>query len=347
MVQQQIYFEDTLKCNPLSLTSDPGKSTSNMSLSSTGVANVCAEKCMNTALPDVAISETSHILAALDEVGMDGIDLPLRLDEADALGTVRARAGVYVDLPVPDVKGIHMSRLHRLLGEFAATQVLTLAAMGELLQACVLSQDGCGTQRARLTLDFELLLHRPALVTSGLGGWKSYPVQIQAHWNAGKFWVDTWVTVVYSSTCPCSAALTRQLVEQAFVAEFGTQAAVSINAAASWLRGHATLATPHSQRSDAKIGVRHLSGQGKLALRELIDTAEAALGTPVQTAVKRADEQAFAQLNGQNLMYVEDAARRLHQAMALSFNAYQVRVTHRESLHAHDAVAQVSHGWAL
>ncbi|KPY95846.1 hypothetical protein ALO94_200453 [Pseudomonas syringae pv. spinaceae] len=29
----------------------------------------------------------------------------------------------------------------------------------------------------------------------------------------------------------------------------------------------------------------------------------------MQTAVKRADEQAFARLNGQNLMYVEDAAR--------------------------------------
>lgn len=39
----------------------------------------------------------------------------------------------------------------------------------------------------------------------------------------------------------------------------------------------------------------------------LIDQMEAVLATPVQTAVKRADEQAFAWLNGQNLMYVEDA----------------------------------------
>jgi GTP cyclohydrolase I len=122
---------------------------------------------------------------------------------------------------------------------------------------------------------------------------------------------------------------------------------VSVEAAADWLRDHATLATPHSQRSDALIGVRYHNGVGTLALRELIDTAEAALGTPVQTAVKRADEQAFARLNGQNLMYVEDSARRLHQAMALRFDAYQVRVTHRESLHAHDAVAQVSHGWTV
>jgi len=301
--------------------------------------------CMNSALPDVAIAESSSILTALDEVGMAGIDLPLKLDEAEAIGQVRARAEVYVNLPVPDIKGIHMSRLHRLVGEFAAQQVLSLASLGELLKACVDSQSDCGSQRARVTLDFDLLLHRPALLTPGLGGWKTYPVHIDAHWLDGQFWVDAWVTVVYSSTCPCSAALTRQLVEQAFSAQFGALPTVSVQDAADWLREHATLATPHSQRSDARLGVRFANGQGRLALRELIDTAENALGTPVQTAVKRADEQAFARLNGQNLMYVEDAVRRLHQALAQRHGAFHVRVTHRESLHAHDAVAQVSQGW--
>lgn len=306
---------------------------------------------MNTALPDVAIAETSAILTALDEVGMSGIDLPLKLDEVDATGLVRARAEVYVNLPVPDIKGIHMSRLHRLVGEYAANQVLSLATLEELLKACVASQDDCGSQRARVSLDFDLLLHRPALLTPGLGGWKTYPVHIDAHYCNGKFWVDAWVTVVYSSTCPCSAALTRQLVEQAYSTQFGAAPTVSVKEAADWLREHATLATPHSQRSDARLGVRFANmdtiekGQDRLALRELIDVAENALGTPVQTAVKRADEQAFARLNGQNLMYVEDAVRRLHQALVQRFKAFHVRVTHRESLHAHDAVAQVSQGW--
>ena len=300
---------------------------------------------MNSALPDVAIAESSTILTALDEVGMAGIDLPLKLEEAEAIGQVRARAEVYVDLPVPDIKGIHMSRLHRLLGEFAAQQVLSLDSLGELLKACIASQNDCGSQRARVSLDFDLLLHRPALLTPDLGGWKTYPVRLDAHWHDGQFWVDAWVTVVYSSTCPCSAALTRQLVEQAFSAQFGAMPTVSVQDAADWLREHATLATPHSQRSDARLGVRFSNGQGRLALRELIDTIENALGTPVQTAVKRADEQAFARLNGQNLMYVEDAVRRLHQALAQRYGAFYVRVTHRESLHAHDAVAQVSQGW--
>ena len=73
-----------------------------------------------------------------------------------------------------------------------------------------------------------------------------------------------------------------------------------------------------------------------------INAAEAALGTAVQTAVKRADEQAFALANGQNLMFCEDAARRLNLALKRSdaIKAFHLKVIHAESLHAHDAVAE-------
>ncbi|EPN08658.1 putative GTP cyclohydrolase, partial [Pseudomonas syringae pv. actinidiae ICMP 19070] len=80
----------------------------------------------------------------------------------------------------------------------------------------------------------------------------------------------------------------------------------------------------------------------EMGLMALIDTVEQALGTPVQTAVKRADEQAFARLNGQNLMYVEDAARKIQQALEGRYPASSVSVRHFESLHPHDAAAQTS-----
>ena len=72
----------------------------------------------------------------------------------------------------------------------------------------------------------------------------------------------------------------------------------------------------------------------------LIDAVEDCLKTPVQTAVKREDEQEFARLNGQNLMFIEDAGRRLKQALRDNENLtdFWVRVEHHESLHAHDAV---------
>lgn len=300
---------------------------------------------MNARLPDVAVDEPSAILCTLDEVGMSGIDLPLSLTEPGALSPVQARAEVCVDLPRPHVKGIHMSRLHAVLDAFAADQSLTPRALRALLQQCIVSHETCDSRKARLCLEFDLTLLRPALVTPDLGGWRSYPVKVEARWDAGAFELDTWVTVTYSSTCPCSAALSRQLVQQAFSARFAEAATVSVQDAADWLLENASFATPHSQRSEAQIGVRHQGDTARLALRELVDLAESALGTPVQTAVKRADEQAFARLNGQNLMYVEDAARRLQQALAGRFDAYCVRVTHRESLHAHDAMARVSKGW--
>ena len=111
------------------------------------------------------------------------------------------------------------------------------------------------------------------------------------------------VEVGYSSTCPCSAALARQLVADGFAARFGT-GGIDGAAARDWLREHASLATP------------------------------------LQTAVKRADEQAFARLNGANLMYVEDAARRVQAALAPHYAQAGVSVRHMESLHPHDAVAQ-------
>ena len=102
------------------------------------------------------------------------------------------------------------------------------------------------------------------------------------------------------------------------------------------------VATPHSQRSTAQLLVALQAGQPTLPLTELIDHAEAALGTAVQTAVKRADEQAFALANGQNLMFCEDAARRLNLALQRSdaVQVFQLKVIHAESLHAHDAVAE-------
>ncbi|GAB7529538.1 hypothetical protein PS3A_19470 [Pseudomonas sp. 3A(2025)] len=132
------------------------------------------------------------------------------------------------------------------------------------------------------------------------------------------------------------------MLEEAFRARFAGQSALDPAQVAVWLRENASYATPHSQRSIARVQVRIPEQASRLELMTLIDTTEAALGTPVQTAVKRADEQAFARLNGQNLMYVEDAARKIQLALEGRFAASGVSVRHLESLHPHDAVARTS-----
>ncbi|WP_295477513.1 GTP cyclohydrolase FolE2 [uncultured Pseudomonas sp.] len=297
---------------------------------------------MNTYLPDVALTETSAALIPLDWVGMQGIQLPLLMDEPGQKYPLLAQADVQVDLADPSVKGIHMSRLYRLLDGFAEHQPVLPHTLYALLEAMVVSHADCLSSSARLQLRFDLPCRRPALVTAGLSGWKAYPVQVDAVWQGGRLQLDVAVDVTYSSTCPCSAALSRHLLEAAFRRRFVGHSAVDPEQVAVWLREHGSYATPHSQRSVARVQVRLPEQAASLHLMELIDLTEQALGTPVQTSVKRADEQAFARLNGQNLMYVEDAARKIQRALQDRFAASSVSVQHLESLHPHDAVASTS-----
>jgi GTP cyclohydrolase I len=111
-----------------------------------------------------------------------------------------------------------------------------------------------------------------------------------------------------------------------------------------WLASERGLAaTPHAQRSRAEIRVHLKPAFDELPVTALIDAVEAALATPVQTAVKREDEQAFAELNAANLMFCEDAARRVAAALSADprIARFEATVSHLESLHAHDAVARV------
>ena len=291
-----------------------------------------------TPLPDVAAGGNAGSLLPLEWVGMQGIALPLWLEEGGQAQQVHACADVHVDVPDPRVKGVHMSRLYTLLDAFAAAGPLDVAELAALLRRMVASHADCASTQARLALSFPLLRRQPALLTAGLAGWKAYPVRLQATLSPHGFAMTLALEVGYSSTCPCSAALARQLLADGFTAQFGS-GRIDAGAARGWLLEHASLATPHSQRSTATVTVQ-LAQNAELDLFALIDLVEAALATPLQTAVKRADEQAFARLNGANLMYVEDAARRVQAALAPRYAQASVAVRHMESLHPHDAVAR-------
>ena len=292
-------------------------------------------------LPDIAAQTPAHE-QALDWVGMQGIALPVNL----AGQRINASADVGVSLDDGNARGIHMSRLYLALHALEH-QVLSPATLRQLLGEFLDSHQGL-SQQASITLRGEALLSRPALV-SPLSGWKSYPFEVRARQDSWGFHVELQVEVTYSSTCPCSAALARQLIQQRFVEDFANQP-LDPTQLLAWLGSpQGIVATPHSQRSTATLQVRLHSDSMELPLVALIDCAEQALGTAVQTAVKRADEQAFALANGQNLMFCEDAARRLHSALREqpAFSAFHLRVVHAESLHAHDAVAASAWNWSL
>lgn len=285
-------------------------------------------------LPDVA-AQASRQTLPLDWVGMCGIATPVLIDGQ----RLSALADAGVSLDDGEARGIHMSRLYLALGLLEET-ALSPALLRRILQQFLDSHEGL-SHAASLSVHTDLLLKRPALI-SPLEGWKRYPVSIEAHLKNKVFHVELKIQIAYSSTCPCSAALARQLIQQQFVDDFANKKLEHAEIL-SWLgSSNGIVATPHSQRSTATLALRLNADADELPLLSFINEAEAVLGTAVQTAVKRADEQAFALANGQNLMFCEDAARRLSTALSRSPDivALDVRVVHAESLHAHDAVAQ-------
>lgn len=292
-------------------------------------------------LPDVAAQHLNST-TPLDWVGMCGIAMPMQIGGR----LVAATADAGVNLVDGNSRGIHMSRLYLAL-ENLEQEPLRPLLLRRLLASFLNSHDG-QSSAAYVRLSYQHLLKRPALV-SPLAGWKSYDVEIHARIEHEMFHVELSVSIPYSSTCPCSAALARQLIQRQFQARFGI-GNVDSDEVVAWLgTSEGIVATPHSQRSMAKISVRLEDNHPDLPITEVIDKAEQALGTAVQTAVKRADEQAFALANGQNLIFCEDAARRVYGALrAVEWSkAFKVRVEHAESLHAHDAVATAQWQWNI
>lgn len=294
-------------------------------------------------MPDVAM-ERVPLARPLDRVGMANIALPVRTRWASGeIMQLAASVDVFVDLADADARGIHMSRLYMRLQHAFAAEELSPAGLAHVLQALVETQGALST-RAELVIRFDQLVLRPALASAN-AGWKRYPVEITARLDDGAVAISVRVGVDYSSTCPASAALSRQMAGDAFHATHADAGTLEVDTVATWLRSEAGLvATPHAQRSRADLCVTLSAHVATLPIVELIDRVEAALGTPVQTAVKREDEQAFAALNARNLMFCEDAARRVAAALASDLNVlrFDAKVSHFESLHAHDAVASVS-----
>ena len=297
-------------------------------------------------MPDVASRATTGSVSLLDWVGMSDIELPVILPQTGGEPIrVSAKAQTYVNLIDPNAKGIHMSRLYLTLNKFMSDQPLDRTSLRKMLEAFAESHHDLSS-KAFAEFSFDYMQKSPSL-KSGLEGWKGYPVTITGVLEEGKLYQQMQVRIPYSSTCPCSAALARQLIQQKFLEDFSADEQITADQIHQWLgTEEAIMATPHSQRSYADVKVK-IEGESKeFPISELIAQVEGALKTAVQAVVKREDEQEFARLNGQNLMFCEDAARRIKGCLddAANYSDYWVRVDHVESLHPHNAVSIVTKG---
>lgn len=297
-------------------------------------------------LPDIANEPHSGPNANLNWVGMSEIEMPVHMinGKGNQIQTV-ARVQAYVNLIDPQSKGIHMSRLYLAVDQILSDNVLTPNLMREVVEHFAESQDGI-SDSAYLECRLEFFERRDSLISDNTG-WKSYKVRPITSLRKGKLTTELSIEVPYSSTCPCSAALSRDIIQQGFEDKFGNSGDVNSTDVHEWLgTTEGISATPHSQRSIAQVRVRLSDEVKDLPISRLIDEIEAALSTPVQAVVKREDEQEFARLNAANLMFCEDAARRIQAGLAKdnTLTDFWIRVNHMESLHPHDAVAIVTKG---
>ncbi len=290
--------------------------------------------------PDIAKGQINQG-KALHQVGMNKIEVPLQVGSGADMRILPASVDAMVSLDAAQTKGIHMSRLYLIVQQqLPSGDLLSFEHVAKILGAFLESHSDL-SRSAYLEVRVDLPLERSALL-SAHKGWRVYPMSIGGELTPRGLRLKASLEVLYSSTCPCSAALARQLIQKNFAATFAKNAALDWNTLHEWLATEsAILATPHGQRSSAKIDLEFIPTTKSFDPTKYIDAIEAALGTPVQAAVKREDEQEFARLNGSHLMFAEDAARRMQAALDPfeELSDFTVHATHFESLHPHDAVA--------
>jgi GTP cyclohydrolase I len=293
----------------------------------------------NQEIDDVALkSPGSELEFKLEEVGLENVQTVVQTQGL----SLPAQATAKVSLVDPKSRGIHMSRLFRLVNGLNA-QELSFAWLSTCLEQMLASQ-GHLSDRGSLEVKFDRPVLKDAL-KSAEKGWRNYPLSYRVATEKNQqpgFYLS--FAVLYSSTCPCSSSLSRAVLKESFLQNFKEEQ-VSSERVAAWLGSNASMvAAPHAQRSEARCELKLDKDINADQALKLVSDIEHALGTPVQAAVKREDEMEFARLNAQNQMFCEDAARKIKSALnkKSEIKDFKIEVRHFESLHAHDVVAKAS-----
>lgn len=273
-------------------------------------------------LPDMANGEIIGANTPIQKVGIANFKLPVK---------IRKKDGGYYDIDInvtgtvsldADKKGINMSRILRTFYNYK-DETFDINKLGDILKSYKKDLD---TFEAQIQMSFNYRIWQNSLRsvdTDGHanGGWQYYKVTLEGVLDKqGNFKKYMHYDFVYSSACPCSTEL-------------------SIHAGET--RG--VYAIPHSQRSVMRITIQM---DDLIWIEDLHDMCLNALKTETLVFCKREDEQAFAELNGANVKFVEDATRIMFDVLNKDPRIldFKIVVSHNESLHSHNAIAVITKG---
>lgn len=271
-------------------------------------------------MPDLQNSEFVGI--PIDFVGIQDFHVPIRIKEksgdtqevmASITGTVSLDA---------NHAGINMSRIIRTFYK-SKDDVFDINKLEEVLRNY---QKDLKTFDAHILMNFKYRIWQESLRSkkedgTPEGGWQYYNVTFDCNLDVtGEFKKVMYFDFIYSSACPCSTALSQ----------------------------HAALTRevygiPHSQRSIARIAIEF---DDLIWIEDVLNMCNNALTTETLVFCKREDEMAFAEKNGAQPKFVEDAIRLLAEECNKNPMVvdYKIVCSHQESLHSHNAVAVITKG---
>ena len=270
-------------------------------------------------IPDVQEQELPQYQLPINIVGVENIKLPFLLClRNNSYKDLVSKTSLSSNL-VNNKKGISMSRLLLSIQPY-----LNVGLNWRTIKKCLDAiSDSIGEDNSHLKFKFDLPILKkspksdyefPLYYSCYFEGYKSKGIDSKINYE---FYQS--VIVQYASYCPCSAALSKALINDNLPQGF-----------------------PHAQRSFTKIILSmNLHNKKQIWLEDIIDIVNTTIKTQPYPIIKRIDEQEIAKIASENPLFVEDAIRILsHNINKLDgVIDWIVKCTHEESIHTHEAIA--------
>lgn len=283
--------------------------------------------------------KTQNLVETLDWVGIDSMKLPIRYQLNHTLSQTAASIDVYVSLDQGKFKGIDMAELFFNTQATLANQELNFDNLDNLT-SLILKCHKDRSLSSKIKIDFDFFLEKPTLRSKEIGI-QAYPLSLEFVNSSTQKKAFVYFEITYASTCPCSEAASRKENLEKFLNFFETSAHPKQDFENWYLDSSNTFAHPHAQKSIAKFKLEIDANTSDLfeLVNLFIVEIEDTIQTSVNGAVRQEDEAAFTSKMGDNLIFIEDAAKKFKDYIKNRPEIISscVELIHNESIHPHNA----------
>jgi len=239
----------------------------------------------------------------IDRVGVRNVSYPIVVMDRER-GTQNTVASISMSVLLPhEYRGTHMSRFIEILeAHKGKVGPVTLEAITEHLRSKL------DATEAEIEFQFPYFVRKSAPV-SGILSYMRHDASLKGIYKKNTFDMITEVKVGVQTLCPCSKE-------------------ISLNGA-------------HNQRTKVELAVRM---DELVWFEEMIQMVERSASAPLYTLLKREDEKRVTEQAYTNPRFVEDVVRDLSIELNRDerITWYEVSVVSAESIHNHDAFAEIS-----